>query len=66
MFHCQVYISGHIAPGHPYLGVAQYYPQYNANLIALLQRYGDVIVATFFGHEHLDHMQVLVDSKGTG
>ena len=59
-----MYISGHIAPGHPATFIASYYPQYNHQLISLLKRFGDVITATFFGHEHLDHLEVLLDEQG--
>ena len=63
LLYFQIYLSGHISVGADADGDHHFYDGYNERMLALLEEYGDVIVAGFFGHDHRDQLQVHLPEK---
>ena len=53
-------ISGHVPYGVGALGdYIHMYQPYNAKFVSLVKEYNDVIIGSFFGHEHNDAFKVV-------
>ena len=56
----QVLISAHVPYGVGALGdYIHMYQPYNAKFVSLVKEYSDVIIGSFFGHEHNDAFKVV-------
>ena len=57
----KVYINGHHPPVGQFEGNAadDLWPIYTQRYVTLMEQYSDVVVAGFFGHEHVDEFRLL-------
>ena len=57
----KVYINGHHPPVGQFEGwqADDFWPVYTQKYVQLMERYDDIVVAGFFGHEHVDEFRIL-------
>ena len=57
----KVYINGHHPPVGQFEGntADDFWPIYTQKYVQLMERYDDIVIAGFFGHEHVDEFRLL-------
>ena len=61
----KVYINGHHPPVGQYEGNSadDFWPMYTQKYVQLMEKYHAIIVAGFFGHEHVDEFRLILVSQ---
>ncbi|XP_059146864.1 acid sphingomyelinase-like phosphodiesterase 3b [Physella acuta] len=61
----KVFVTGHVPPGLLFPGYADwFYPHFKKSFMDIIHNYSDIIVATHYGHDHMDSFKILQDEKG--